>query len=73
MRGDSMNKIIPISIHALTRSATFIRFRIKTADIDFNPRTHEECDWSSVCMGAGLWYFNPRTHEECDNVRWYIE
>ena len=33
-----------ISIHALTRSATFRQRKIEKMRTDFNPRTHEECD-----------------------------
>ena len=33
---------------------------------DFNPRTHEECDWRPRCRTIWQTYFNPRTHEECD-------
>ena len=35
---------------------------------DFNPRTHEECDWMANWRRLSLTYFNPRTHEECDTV-----
>ena len=34
-----------ISIHALTRSATFMTTSEKAKMLDFNPRTHEECDY----------------------------
>ena len=33
-----------ISIHALTRSATSLYPSETVLDLDFNPRTHEECD-----------------------------
>ena len=55
-----------ISIHALTRSATRQTQGHYREGIDFNPRTHEECDLtpSYPCLPSA--YFNPRTHEECD-------
>ena len=41
-----LNPIAPVSIHALTRSATQMRIRPIRFMISFNPRTHEECDFS---------------------------
>ena len=35
--------------------------------IDFNPRTHEECDYRLKPRLIPHSYFNPRTHEECDS------
>ena len=37
-----------ISIHALTRSATFNRHPSRRYRHDFNPRTHEECDHNFI-------------------------
>ena len=37
-----------ISIHALTRSATFCLENIMCSYVNFNPRTHEECDLSKL-------------------------
>ena len=37
-----------ISIHALTRSATLDAYETSDYLIDFNPRTHEECDWPDL-------------------------
>ena len=59
---------IPISIHALTRSATLGLGDPLTHMDDFNPRTHEECDLVCSRRSMHLLYFNPRTHEECDSV-----
>ena len=56
-----------ISIHALTRSATFNRHPSRRYRHDFNPRTHEECDECSTIVKPLGSYFNPRTHEECDH------
>ena len=56
----------PISIHALTRSATSDNIGIVGTVIDFNPRTHEECDVALPRLVSFLLNFNPRTHEECD-------
>ena len=36
--------ISPVSIHALTRSATILMFKAHKKKLCFNPRTHEECD-----------------------------
>ena len=55
-----------ISIHALTRSATRHHPHINRVTIDFNPRTHEECDRHQLFLCLRQRYFNPRTHEECD-------
>ena len=33
-----------VSIHALTRSATYTRGNVRVITNSFNPRTHEECD-----------------------------
>ena len=57
---------VPISIHALTRSATTRLSMLSMITLYFNPRTHEECDkrqWLDISLFR---YFNPRTHEECD-------
>ena len=57
---------VPISIHALTRSATTRLSMVSMITLYFNPRTHEECDkrqWLDISLFR---YFNPRTHEECD-------
>ena len=35
---------------------------------DFNPRTHEECDFTFEPVPNVLLDFNPRTHEECDTA-----
>ena len=34
--------------------------------VNFNPRTHEECDFHFSEKNKTEGYFNPRTHEECD-------
>ena len=41
---------------------------IMISTCNFNPRTHEECDYylPKVTISAGD--FNPRTHEECDDA-----
>ena len=57
----------PISIHALTRSATRTDYAVGYMTRNFNPRTHEECDNRSWLHGQVYQNFNPRTHEECDN------
>ncbi|CZQ88110.1 Hypothetical protein TR210_673 [Trichococcus ilyis] len=55
-----------ISIHALTRSATYDVSNFLSLPSYFNPRTHEECDHIFfLCLLRQL-NFNPRTHEECD-------
>ncbi|ADX69778.1 Hypothetical cytosolic protein [Lactobacillus helveticus H10] len=36
--------------------------------IDFNPRTHKECDSRYAITKYGKSDFNPRTHKECDLV-----
>ena len=43
-------------------------------DIDFNPRTHEGCDFGKGMTFPKLCHFNPRTHEGCDlnDVEKYI-
>ena len=33
---------------------------------DFNPRTHEGCDFNTDGVMLSLNNFNPRTHEGCD-------
>ncbi len=33
---------------------------------DFNPRTHEGCDFAMFRLLSLCRYFNPRTHEGCD-------
>ena len=58
--------VIPISIHALTRSATILLRLIDSVLINFNPRTHEECDIKTIFSSLSSADFNPRTHEECD-------
>ena len=58
--------VIPVSIHALTRSATKDTGLEKANIGSFNPRTHEECDRLEVVLLGLLPGFNPRTHEECD-------
>ena len=62
---------LPVSIHALTRSATRGRFRSTRQPMCFNPRAHTErdsmqkpCLWLISC-------FNPRAHTERDQV-WYL-
>lgn len=35
--------------------------------LNFNPRTHVECDENGVALSACRRYFNPRTHIECDS------
>ena len=57
-----------ISIHALTRSATTRSANSSRFLYNFNPRTHEECDFLSLQLHHRQLYFNPRTHEECDQV-----
>jgi len=34
--------------------------------LNFNPRTHIECDLASMISPSSVTYFNPRTHIECD-------
>ena len=55
-----------ISIHALTKSATPQTGRYQIRQLNFNPRTHEECDCDLIIFKRSHIYFNPRTHEECD-------
>ncbi len=58
---------VPISIHALTRSATAVAWFFDLVKIYFNPRTHEECDaLPFLLFNLAIRDFNPRTHEECD-------
>ena len=35
-------------------------------NVNFNPRTHKECDRLSTNKQRRLYDFNPRTHKECD-------
>ncbi|CZQ88092.1 Hypothetical protein TR210_671 [Trichococcus ilyis] len=58
----------PISIHALTRSATRVRGGYAGHTGYFNPRTHEECDDDTEPIIEIDLDFNPRTHEECDGT-----
>ena len=58
-----------VSIHALTRSATVEMAQKELELASFNPRTHEECDWTDLCERHTEPCFNPRTHEECDIIR----
>ena len=67
--------MIGISIHALTRSATKRCLRKWAITIDFNPCTHEECNWNVTSFACGFLDFNPCTHEECNctslrNFKW---
>ena len=39
-----LKSILAISIHALTRSATYCYVWTSVSRVYFNPRTHEECD-----------------------------
>ena len=55
-----------ISIHALTKSATYSGGEFHAIVYNFNPRTHKECDITTVTPIAGVSDFNPRTHKECD-------
>ena len=64
--GDNLFRYDAISIHALTRSATWSAWHVDYLWLDFNPRTHEECDWMIQFKKCQTLYFNPRTHEECD-------
>ena len=55
-----------ISTHALTWSATATETRDMMIAIDFNSRTHVECDGTlKICQRTGG-NFNSRTHVECD-------
>ena len=36
-------------------------------EANFNPRTHEECDYANGHCRPFRPHFNPRTHEECDD------
>src|SRR5690606_348753 len=58
--------VYEISIHALTRSATGTGSSHRRLPRNFNPRTHEECDFEEARGKMGMVHFNPRTHEECD-------
>ena len=55
-----------VSIHALTRSATYTGLQPFYVPRGFNPRTHEECDAWCDWLIFQPQSFNPRTHEECD-------
>ena len=55
-----------ISIHALTKSATAASIRDSIHYLNFNPRTHKECDSVKMLSYCLIPYFNPRTHKECD-------
>ena len=44
--------LFPVSIHALTRSATSPVIGVPSACLCFNPRTHEECDYALEYMEA---------------------
>ena len=55
-----------VSIHALTKSATFCSIIYTSNFYGFNPRTHEECDCRVLYALLTSYRFNPRTHEECD-------
>ena len=44
LRQDTRDRHRCISIHALTRSATGRFLQVPGDHLDFNPRTHEECD-----------------------------
>ena len=57
-----------ISIHALVRSATLLNPAENNLQIDFNPRTREECDNKRIGQSKNQVYFNPRTREECDAI-----
>ena len=41
---------------------------IRRTHTDFNPRTHEGCDFIKTRIKSYFNYFNPRTHEGCDDV-----
>ena len=55
-----------ISIHALTKSATKMVGDLDYTLINFNPRTHKECDGFRLLFKSKYGNFNPRTHKECD-------
>ena len=57
-----------ISIHALMKRATSNKAKRKVTMRNFNPRPHEEGDWSALRLLFSLVYFNPRPHEEGDRV-----
>ena len=57
-----------ISIHALTKSATAASIRDSIHYLNFNPRTHKECDSVKMLSYCLIPYFNPRTHKECDRL-----
>ena len=50
-----------VSIHALTRSATLLLRNLISMIASFNPRTHEECD-SSTISSPFLTYWFQSTH-----------
>ncbi|EHO85548.1 hypothetical protein HMPREF0380_00880 [Eubacterium infirmum F0142] len=58
-----------ISIHALARSATISDLIPISVQVDFNPRTREECDTEELMELFKLFDFNPRTREECDHYK----
>ena len=52
-----------------THSHGVRRFRVPDAAdivVDFNPRTHMECDRNGLLITDRTTDFNPRTHMECD-------
>ena len=60
-----------ISIHAPMKGATQKPADGETAAENFNPRTHEGCDFTDCISSVVNPDFNPRTHEGCDEVECY--
>ena len=59
---------IAISIHAPTRGATYRLARHLRYTGNFNPRSHEGSDGSSLSLTCSTANFNPRSHEGSDCV-----
>src|SRR5699024_2609221 len=49
-----------------SRGVRQLKHHVPNRKVNFNPRTHEECDGLGINACATKRYFNPRTHEECD-------
>ena len=52
-----------ISIHALTRSATLLGRLTEAPELNFNPRTHKECDSACLWLISVSWIFQS-THSQ---------
>ena len=63
VQGDTLS----ISTHALTWSATDASAEWALIALNFNSRTHVECDAKTKLYELAKINFNSRTHVECDN------